>query len=133
MGTWGTGTFENDDASDWVYELETAESPEILAATLKAVTSADSYLEAPSCVNALAAAEVVAGLAGKPAADLPEAVTKWLHGRPQTDASRLKPLALAAIDRILTDSELKDLWSETDDLETWQRAVRDVRTRLSAA
>ena len=22
MGAWGTGAFDNDDASDWVYELE---------------------------------------------------------------------------------------------------------------
>ena len=36
MGAWGVGTFENDDASDWVYQLEGAEDLELVRATLQA-------------------------------------------------------------------------------------------------
>ena len=81
MGTWGTGTFENDGASDWVYDLEETKAPvQFLSDTLKAGLN-DEYLESGDAENALAAAEVVAALLGHPAANLPQSVTSWLSIR----------------------------------------------------
>src|SRR5918996_298232 len=62
MGAWGAGIFDNDDAADWVYELEQAGDDSVLAETLAAVANAgaDAYVEAPDAAAALAAAAVVA-------------------------------------------------------------------------
>ncbi len=132
MGTWGVGTFENDDAADWVYHLEKSRDLTLLGSTINALTEATGYLEAPTCVNALAAAEVVAALAGKPASDLPEDVMRWVKSNEKLDAKDLRPPAVSAIDRILADSELKELWGESGEVGNWEAAVRDLRGRLSA-
>lgn len=80
MGAWGVGTFENDDASDWVYQLEEAGDLDLVEVTLQAAADPEAYLEAPTCCMALAAAEVVAALAGQPAPDLPEEIRTWVGG-----------------------------------------------------
>ena len=47
MGAWGHGSFENDGAADWVYELETAEDLAVVISALKRVAEAgDEYGEA---------------------------------------------------------------------------------------
>jgi Domain of unknown function (DUF4259) len=132
MGTWGVGTFENDEASDWVYELEKSRDLSVLRSTIDALRDATGYLEAPTCVNALAAAEVVAALVGKPASDLPENVTSWVKSNAKLDAKELRAPAVAAIDKILADSELKELWGESGEAENWEATVRDLRGRLSS-
>ena len=63
MGAWGVGSFENDDAADWVAGLD-----EISLADLTGILSqaADdpAYLEGPAASVAVAAGEVVAALNG---------------------------------------------------------------------
>lgn len=63
MGAWGTGSFENDDAADWVAGLD-AISPEELTRILIAAADDPEYLEGPAASVAVAAAEVVAALEG---------------------------------------------------------------------
>lgn len=38
MGAWGTGSFENDAALDWVAELQAAGGPDVLDRTLRRAT-----------------------------------------------------------------------------------------------
>ena len=61
MGAWGCGSFENDDAVDWVYEFESS-GVAAVASALEHVSSIaeDEYLEAPEASAAIAAAEIVA-------------------------------------------------------------------------
>jgi hypothetical protein len=40
MGTWGYKTFENDAASDWLYDLEEAKDSDFLLKSIKAVNGA---------------------------------------------------------------------------------------------
>jgi Domain of unknown function (DUF4259) len=65
MGAWGVANFENDDAQDWVYELEESKD-------LSVVANLDNeiYLAAPECARALAAAEVLTALLSRPSRDL---------------------------------------------------------------
>ena len=131
MGTWGAGTFENDSASDWVWELEASETLAPVEAALAAVPDDDAYLDADVAVMALAASEVIAALRGRPAADLPEEVQAWVAGHPQPVADALLQLARAALARIIDTSELRELWDESDESAAWQRAVTDLQNRLS--
>ncbi|MEL6870449.1 MAG: DUF4259 domain-containing protein [Pseudomonadota bacterium] len=132
MGAWGLGTFENDDALDWVYELEASTGSGVLNASLAAVDGAD-YLEAPEACAALAAAEVVAALIGTPSQDLPEEVTGWLAANQQQPDAELITMAHRAVSRIKSSSELQELWEETDEYAAWQHAMDELSLRLTAS
>ena len=54
MGAWGAGSFENDDAMDWVYELE-EEGLEAVTAALKAVAAAKPQAPEPQVRTAFTA------------------------------------------------------------------------------
>ncbi len=129
MGAWGTGNFENDDAMDWVAELETSPDTQLLSSAFNAVTSGGIPDSPVACV-ALAAAEVVAALRGKPDADLPEEVQNWVTGKPEASTG-LAESASTAVSRILESSELRQLWEETDDFEEWCKVLTDLKVRLS--
>jgi Domain of unknown function (DUF4259) len=78
MGAWGVGSFDNDDAADWLNDqLRRSADLRPIQTALDAVAQLDptGYLEAPEASAAVAAAEVVAALAGDPAANLPSDVT----------------------------------------------------------
>ncbi|MBV9470271.1 MAG: DUF4259 domain-containing protein [Abitibacteriaceae bacterium] len=132
MGTWEAGNFDNDDAMDWVNEFTDAPSERFIQATLQAVTQlGDEYLEAPESSMALAAAEVVAALKGAPHAQLPEELQEFAKRTRIKADQQLVDLALAAIERIRTSSELKDLWQENETPSPkWLAAVTDLEERL---
>ena len=131
MGAWGTGNFDNDEALDWLYLLSEAPDLLLLQTTLEAVTgSEEDYLDATDCAQALAAAEIIAALAGHAPEELPEEAAGWLDGRP-APPDDLKMLALIAIEAIYgEDSELRELWEESDEFEEWQAVLNDLTARL---
>jgi Domain of unknown function (DUF4259) len=61
MGEWGCGSFENDDAGDWAYELESS-GVAAVASALEQVSGVaeDEYLEAHEASAAIAVDEIVA-------------------------------------------------------------------------
>jgi len=130
MGAWSQGSFDNDDARDWIWgELEDAEGTEPIAKAFAAVLEADDYLEAPEASIGLAAAEVVAALLGKPAAKLPDEVASWVAGKRPPESGLVKT-AQQVVQRILKVSELKDLWAESSDSAKWQQEVEGLLGRL---
>ena len=70
MGAWGTAAFDNDDASDWVYDLEKRGMAAIDAALADVEAATD--LETPTDANAIAAGEVIAAALGRPVDGLRE-------------------------------------------------------------
>jgi len=130
MGAWGARSFENDDALDWVWELQESHDDSVVRAALGAVHG-DGGVEAPEAACACAAAEVVAAAAGAPAAWLPDEVREWVaaHGSAVTG---LRGEAHAAVQRVATGSELQQLWAEAGDAE-WDRAMADLLGRLQPA
>ena len=119
MGAWDIGSFDNDAALDWVYELEKATDFSILADAFETVIDQKgSSPDAADCSIALCAAEVVAGLLDTPASDLPDEVLEWVEDKPEPSATLIK-IALKALNVILEDSELKELWLETDEYQDW--------------
>lgn len=132
MGAWGPGSFENDDALDWLADLVDGGGMDVVESAFDGVADAE-YLEAPEASSAVAAAEVVAALAGRPPAELPDEAAEWVaaHGRPPGD--RLMRQARAAIQRVRTDSELKELWEEDGEgPNEWHAAVDDLLRRLGS-
>lgn len=133
MGTWGIGTFENDSAADFVWDV--GDKPAIatimvpIEALIEAVRSGD-YLESGMCEEANAAAELLAALRhGDRSALSPSAleIIAKVSGKPtdqQMDQAR------AVVDRIARDSELSEAFAESDSFETWQQSMSALRTRL---
>jgi hypothetical protein len=129
-GAWSPGSFDNDDARDWLWgDLEEAEGTAPIAKAFAAVLEADNYLEAPKASIGIAAAEVVAALLGKPAAKLPDEVASWVGGKRPPESALVKT-AQRIVKRILRESELKDLWAESSDPAKWQQEVEGLLGRL---
>ena len=133
MGAWGAGPFENDDAADWVWDLEESSDDSVIASALGAVAdlSADEYLEAPEATMGLAAAEVVAAAFGAPAPILPEGVSNWIAGSHVVMSPNLLGEARTTVERVSTNSELKELWDEAGD-QGWLAHVFNLQARLAS-
>jgi Domain of unknown function (DUF4259) len=131
MGAWGVGTFENDDAGDWVYQLEETHDLDFVRGTLEAAADPDGYLDAPTCSMALAAAEVVAALAGRPAPDLPEEVRTWVKAHRLAAPPDLLALSVRAVDQAAAGSELQELWAESEESAAWIDRLQELRSRLA--
>lgn len=133
MGAWGVLAFDNDDANDWAYDLEAADDLSLIEAAFDAVDEASDYLESPEAANALAACEVLARLNGKPGYrnSYTDKVDQWVANHPLVPPEGLIKRAEAAIDRVLGEnSELKELWGESDENGEWLASVEDLRGRL---
>ncbi|MFX0062804.1 MAG: DUF4259 domain-containing protein [Candidatus Hermodarchaeota archaeon] len=130
MGAWDVGTFDNDDASDWLYELEDTKGFDLLNKVLSAVTDEAKVLAEGECSVALAAAEVVAALKGKPSLNLPEEISKWVKNNSAEVSDDLLYKALEALILIKEESELKDFWVESENFEAWLMVLEDLQNRL---
>lgn len=129
MGTWGTAAFDNDAASDWLAELEGTDDAGPVEEALRDVAENEGYVDADEAQPAVAAAEVVAAMRGRPSPDLPAEARAWAAGQGRPEAA-LVELARAAVARVRRDSELKELWEEGDPSE-WEGALDDLAGRLS--
>jgi hypothetical protein len=151
MGTWGAGSFENDWALDWLGRLHesgdsshirdaltlvvehggTRELPPSLLERLRGRRHHTDWLTAGVVSKALAAAETVAAWIGHPAVNLPDGIIAWLQQHSPSLRSDLVPLAREAVGIVKTNSELKDLWEESDATE-WKNVVEDLERRLNS-
>ncbi len=132
MGAWDATSFGNDTANDWAYELEECSNLAHIEATLrKILEQGEHYIEAPDSEEAIAAAEVLAWLCGKPSPvnAYTEKVAEWVAAHPQEPSAELKQDALSVLDRIKrAPSELAELW---EDDPAWAASLADLRSRLT--
>jgi hypothetical protein len=129
VGAWGTASFENDDAKNWLGQLNNI-APKDLAKILTQAAESPEYLEAPAASVAVAAAEVIAAWNGFPAEELPVAIMEWTKRNQKISTPVLKALAVQALERVRRNSELKDLWMEADGLNDWTTAIQNLQSRL---
>ena len=132
MGAWDASSFGNDTANDWAYGLEGCDDLSYIDAALQKVLDAGSdYVEAREAEQAIAAAEVLAWLRGRPTPvnAYTEKVAGWVAAHPVQPPPAITQKALAAIERILGESsELPELWEGNPE---WVASMADLRTRLT--
>ena len=130
MGAWGIAAFDNDDASDWVYDLEKRGLAAIDSALADAEAATD--LTMPTDVNAIAAGEVVAASRGRPVEGLREDIEQLaiFVGPDVTPDHAVR--AQAAAERVLAGSEVADLWERSGEGPDWRRSIDDLVRRLSS-
>lgn len=129
-GAWGPGTFENDDALDWVHLCAESTGSATIASALKSAMQPGA-LPAPEGAAAVAAAEVVAAAKGKPSKGLPRELSDWLNHQPKQEIAKFAPVARGALTRVKDPhvSELGQLWEESAD-QQWSRTIVELEARL---
>jgi hypothetical protein len=130
MAGWGTGSFENDDAQDFLGQLKSL-GMDGLQQILGRAADEREYLEAPESSVAIAAAEVIAALKGSPSTNVPREIVDWIVTVKTGAPPDLNEWAARAVNKVRTHSELKDLWLEAEGLNEWSAALRDLEQRLS--
>ena len=129
MDGWGSGSFDNEDAQEWLKllpQLTTDDLQEILFRV-----DDEAYLEAAASGVIVAAAEAVATLRSAPPEAAPKAITEWVSRMKPESLTDLAALAFRAVQRVRTNSELKDLWLEADGLNEWSANLRNLEQRLA--
>lgn len=132
MGAWGVEAFQNDQALDWVWELERDGGKTMLTKALDTVNNlpAGEYLDGDYGREAIATAELVAALKGSRLKYLPENAEKWLEKNPTANTPDLSPQCLTALDRILNEGELAALWADSKYDKEWRAYMAGLQSRL---
>lgn len=133
MGTWSVDAFGNDDAADWAFELAESDDLSLVEAAIDGALAESEYLEAPDAAIALAAMEVIARLKANwgDRNAYTEPTDRWVERVTVQLQPQLLARARAAIDRILGEnSEMLELWQDSDDYEAWVESVENLRSRL---
>jgi hypothetical protein len=132
MGSWGYATFEDDMTLDWLGDFSRKPSQAAVTMVLNAAAKGD--LDDTKSAAALAAAEVVAAMNGKPVAKLAasEPVGQWAAQQPAPSADLLKS-ARKAVERVFEESELREIWEDAgeESLEGWKTEIDDLISRLA--
>jgi hypothetical protein len=140
MGAWGINNFDNDGAMDFSADVVEGNRSLIKDAILKVTNlSDDDYLESPECEEALAAIEFIAAQKGNPSPDFPEEALEWIKKNDVLHFSSglvfkkqidITALSLHAIERIGSNSELQELWEESDEYKDWLKVLEDLKNRI---
>jgi hypothetical protein len=132
VSSWRLPTFENEEARDWLNDLIDERDVYFVHNTLEIIVDypPGEKPECWDCCCALAAAEMVAAALGKPPADFPEEAQGWLDAYGLDVDNEVISLTIKAIERIGTNSCLKDELTADGDTASWQRNLDDLRKRL---
>jgi hypothetical protein len=135
MGTWSHEPFGNDTAIDWTYELQKTHDFSLVEQAIQRVLDCGpEYLEADLAVEAIAAAEIIAKALGRgtQSDEYTNEVDAWLQTISAVPTSALRSKAHQALSRILgPDSELKELWEESEELDSWESSVRLLQSAIA--
>jgi hypothetical protein len=141
MGAWGVGTFDNDSALDWMHDLIESNNLNELKKKLKSFnqpsglmrffSSKEEYIDEEQASSGLVAGEAIAALIGKPSDDLPEELIEWIQNNNFKISIKEIELARKAIKKIKEDSELMELWRESDEFNEWIAKLEDLERRLN--
>lgn len=132
MAAGGIGTFDNEEAVDWIsgFGADGANAIEEAFETINDLEPGD-YIEADVASHALAAAELVAAARDGDVSRLPaDAVPSLKENAAKINAAKLLPAARKAVNRVLKGSELTEQWEDEPDGEDWEDNVRELLERL---
>lgn len=128
MAGWGTGSFENEHAQNWLAQLNQLTVDDLTEILRHANES--EYLEAPDASAVVTAAEVIAAAGGTPGDVLPREISDWISRIEGSPSVTLRGIASQAVERIRRNSELRDLWMQAEGLNEWSTGLRDLEKRL---
>lgn len=129
MGAWGYGVFENDTVLDWVEDLIESQDLSLMTEAIEMVLD-ESEIESYTAETALGAIEILAALQGRPGnEEYDEELEEWIR-RHIGQGKECLAQSQKAVRRILDQSELRELWEESDHFEEWVKMIKDLERRL---
>jgi Domain of unknown function (DUF4259) len=103
----------------------------VIAQAVYAVPDAEEqYVESGMATRALVAAEVLAAQMGNESGDVPDELQSWIQSQDDPD-NVLLVRALSAVRRVLRNSELRELWQESELYPDWRERIQSLMKRLS--
>ncbi|KAF1026579.1 MAG: hypothetical protein GAK29_01198 [Acinetobacter bereziniae] len=138
MGTWSHEPFGNDIASDWAYEFEENDGYEVIEDAFDQIIdmATEEFIDSDIGCIAHAAAEVLAKSFTDGVAEneyYPEPVEKWLQHNQHKHNYELIPKALLALNLLISEnSELDELWQDSDDYEDWTKNIAELKETLKS-
>lgn len=141
MSIWGAGAEQNDDAANWLAELEDKPEARKVRSAIARVQKRKSYLDVDMCAEAIAAAHVLAdacGVQGKSIVSK-EALLGVRQGLQKLTTPQMRTLckdaraAIASVRDNARRSELFQLWSEDKQLARWRANLDKLAQRLTRA
>lgn len=126
MNIWGTGPFENEVGAAFAGEVVQDGAFALAEAFDVALDPDPDFLAAEEGWRTLAAAEVLASvLTGETAGITDAALRAWVAEADPADLEGLRETGREAVERVLApDSELPNLWAESEDAEAWRADVQ---------
>jgi hypothetical protein len=136
MGAWSHEPFGNDTACDWAYGLDEQRDFSLVAKAIQAVLDNGSdYLDSDLASEAIAATEVLAKALGRGTQtdSYTEEVDAWVKSIAAKPSQDLRTKANGALTRIMgPDSELRELWEESDDFGSWESSIKALQSVVGA-
>ncbi|GAA3940165.1 DUF4259 domain-containing protein [Hymenobacter algoricola] len=134
MTTLGNSNFDDESAADFLAEFDEAPGEVALLEALAPAADAaqdDEYLEAEVAGPALAAAEIVAALAGQPFPNFPAMLLRKLENLDISDLEELQALAAQAVRAVARDSEPRAQAAGSSTLNDWLNEQQALLKRLA--
>jgi hypothetical protein len=135
MGAWSVGSFENDDALDFLAEITESDDLSLIRKVFDNVITSTEYVEAPDACQAIVGAEIIAAAIGRPTAEAQQntSLNQWLTQIQPTIDNALIVQAIEALTLILApNSELRELWEDSEYYAEWKSAMIELRQQLEA-
>lgn len=138
MGAWSHEPFGNDTACDWAYEFEEGDGYVVIEDAFNQIIemAKEEFIDADIGCIAHAAADVLAKSFADAIGeedDYPEPVEKWLEQNKNKTNYALIPKAKRALNLLTSEnSELDELWRDSDDYEQWIQNIDALKETLSS-
>jgi hypothetical protein len=129
MPGWGTGSFENEEAQNFLGQLNSLGVDDLSPILARAADQ--DYVDAPESSVVIVIAEIVAAACGNPPEAMPSQIAEWMAKIEGSPSSKMSELARRAVEKVRINSELKDLWLEAEGLNEWSASLRDLEKRLA--
>ncbi len=135
MGAWGTGFFDDDTHSDFLYNvLENDMSPESFGQYFENGIEAEEYLDYDVGAEIIVSAALIDAILNGTKLDcVTEGVDEWLVKHKDDNVQPLKAKAVQALEKVIgEDSELNELWKENEeDYPEWKGLIEQLIARLN--
>lgn len=134
MGAWGIGIFDNDSALDWIDEIVSSEGAFHVFVDLMNEAVSTDYLDIDDASGILVFCAIIDYVSnGTPLVNPPDDIIEWVKINKQVKIQQpFKNLAIQGLEIVMSEkSELKELWAESEDYDTWKSQIQQMILRLS--
>ena len=135
MGAWDVGPLDNDAAVDFLSEWQETEDYDHLDELLTEILDlGGAYIESDLGQAVVAAGYIVAAVVNENQGSVfedDEESEDWIMVLPEPEVALLTKL-VKSLRRILKpESEVREVWEETDDFDSWKASVAEIISELT--